>query len=40
MNEVLVQAHDLDEALIVAHQLHGERPRPCNAFGIQSRKSR
>jgi hypothetical protein len=28
MAQVIVEAHDADEALILAHALHPERPRP------------
>ncbi len=32
MSQVIVEAHDTDEALIVAHQLRPELPRPRTAF--------
>jgi hypothetical protein len=32
MSQVIVEAHDRDEALVSAHQLHSELPRPRTAF--------
>jgi hypothetical protein len=32
MSQVIVEAHDPDEALILAHQLHPELSRPRTAF--------
>jgi hypothetical protein len=28
MTQVIVEAHDADEALVIAHELHPELPRP------------
>jgi hypothetical protein len=28
MSQVLIQAHDADEAIVRAHELHPELPRP------------
>jgi hypothetical protein len=28
MTQVIVEAHDADEALVLAHELHPELPRP------------
>jgi hypothetical protein len=34
MNQVIVEAHDADEALVLAHERHPELPRPRVALLI------
>jgi hypothetical protein len=34
MSQVMVTAHDADEALVLAHELHPELPRPRVALAV------
>jgi hypothetical protein len=34
MSQVLIQAHDADEALVRVHELHPELPRPRVAWAV------